>query len=73
MTDIKLTDEDFKEVSNITGIEYYNVNEKWVKQIFKNQEIVEKLKSAIDKYDGKADYEFTVKVLKEILGDVKVK
>jgi len=73
MTDIKLTDEDFKEVSNITGIEYYNVNEKWVKQILKNQEIVEKLKSAIGKYDGKADYEFTVKVLKEILGDVKVK
>ncbi len=70
MTDIKLTDEDFKEVSNITGIEYYNVSEKWVKQILKNQEIVEKLELIMDRHDGNAD-EFTVKALKEILEDVK--
>ena len=43
MTDIKLTDEDFKEVSNITGVEYYTMNEEWIKQILMNQEIVERL------------------------------
>ena len=44
------------------------INEKWVKQILKNQEIVERLKLIMD---GNADYEFTVKALKEILEDVK--
>ena len=72
MTDIKLTDQDFKEFSNITGAEFYTINEKLVKQILKNQETVERLKLAIDSYDGKTGAEFTTKILKEILGDVKV-
>ena len=72
MTDIKLTDKDFKDVSNITGVEYYTINEKLVKHILNNQEIVERLKLALDKYDGKTGNEFTAKILKEILGDVKV-
>ncbi len=71
MTDIKLTDKDFKEFSNITGAEYYNIDEKVVKQILNNQEIVERLKLAIDSYDGKTGDEFTAKTLKEILGDEK--
>jgi len=33
---IKLTDEDFKEVSNITDVEYYTINEKVVKYILNN-------------------------------------
>ena len=70
MTDIKLTDKDFKEFSNITGAEFYTINEKLVEQILNNQEIVERLKLAISKYDGKADDNIT-KILKEILGDVK--
>jgi len=72
MTDIKLTDTDFKEFSNITGAEFYTINEKLVKQILNNQETVERLKLAIDIYDGKTGAEFTAKILKEILGDVKV-
>jgi len=72
MTDIKLTDKDFKDVSNISGVEYYTISEKLVKQILKNQEIVERLKLTIGKYDGKTGDEFTAKILKEILGDVKV-
>jgi len=72
MTDIKLTDKDFKDVSNITGAEFYSINEKLVKQILKNQETVERLKLAIDSYDGKTGDEFIAKILKEILGDVKV-
>ena len=71
MTDIKLTDKDFKEFSNITGAEFYSINEKLVKQILKNQETVERLKLAIDSYEGKTGDEFTAKILKEILGDVK--
>ena len=71
MTDIKLTDDDFKETNYRTGVRYYNINEKWVKQILKNQEIVEKLKLIMDRHDGNADYEFTVKALKEILEDIK--
>jgi len=71
MTDIKLTDADFKDVSNITGAEFYSINEKLVEQILKNQEIVERLKLAIDSYEGKTGDEFTAKILKEILGDVK--
>ncbi len=35
MTDIKLTDKDFKEFSNITGAEFYTLDEKLVKQILK--------------------------------------
>jgi len=72
MTDIKLTDKDFKEFSNISGAEFYTIDEKLVKQILNNQEIVERLKLAIDSYDGKAGDEFISKTLKEILGDVKV-
>ncbi len=72
MTDIKLTDKDFKEFSNITGAEFYTINEKLVKQILNNQETVERLKLAIDSYDGKTGDELIAKILKEILGDVKV-
>ncbi len=71
MTDIKLTDEDFKETNNRTGVEYYSINEKWVKHILNNQEIVERLKLVISKYDGKVDEDNIVKILKEILGDLK--
>jgi len=67
MTDIKLTDKDFKEFSNITGAEFYTINEKLVKQILNNQEIVERLKLAIDSNDGKKGDELIVKILKEIL------
>ena len=70
MADIKLTEDDFKETNNRTGVRYYNINEKWVKQILKNQEIVERLKLIIDRHDGNVD-EFTVKARKEILEDVK--
>jgi len=72
MTDIKLTDADFKDVSNISGAEFYTIDEKLVKQILKNQETVERLKLAIDSYEGKTGDEFTAKTLKEILGDVKL-
>ncbi len=72
MTDIKLTDADFKDVSNISGAEFYTIDEKLVKQILKNQEMVERLKLAIDSYEGKTGDEFTAKILKEILGDVRV-
>ncbi len=72
MTDIKLTDADFKDVSNISGAEFYTIDEKLVKQILNNQEMVERLKLAIDSYDGKTGDEFTAKTLKEILGDVKL-
>jgi len=41
-----------------------------VKQTLDDQEIVERLKLAISKYDGKAD-DSIVKILKEILGDIK--
>ena len=72
MTDIKLTDADFKDVSNITGAEFYSIDEKLVKQILKNQETVERLKLAIDSYEGKTGDELIAKTLKEILGDVKL-
>ncbi len=72
MTDIKLTDADFKDVSNISGAEFYTIDEKLVKQILNNQEIVERLKLAIDSYDGKTGDELIAKILKEILGDVKL-
>ena len=71
MTDIKLTDDDFKETNYRTGVKYYTINEKWVKPILKNQEIVEELELVIDRYDGEENYEFTIKALKEILEDVK--
>ena len=70
MSDKKLTDEDFKETNPRTGAEYYNIDEKMIKQILNDQEIVERLKLAISKYDGEADDNIT-KILKEILGDVK--
>jgi len=70
MSDKKLTDEDFKETNNRTGAEYYNIDEKMVKQILNDQDIVERLKLAISKYDGKADDNIT-KLHKEILGEVK--
>jgi len=72
MTDIKLTDKDFKEFCNITGAEFYIINEKLVKQILNNQKIVERLKLAIDRYKGKTGDDFTAKIPKEILGVVKV-
>ncbi len=72
MTDIKLTDADFKDVSNISGAEFYTIDEKLVKQILNNQEIVERLKLAIDSYEGKTGDELIAKTLKEILGDVKL-
>ncbi len=72
MTDIKLTDADFKDVSNISGAEFYTIDEKLVKQILKNQETVERLKLAIDSYEGKTGDELIAKILKEILGDVKL-
>ena len=72
MTDIKLTDKDFKEFSNITGAKFYTINEKLVKQILNNQEIVERLKLALGKYDGNTGDDFTAKIPKEILGVVKV-
>ena len=72
MTDIKLTDADFKDVSNISGAEFYTIDEKLVKQILKNQETVERLKLAIDSYEGKTGDELIAKTLKEILGDVKL-
>jgi hypothetical protein len=70
MSDKKLTNEDFKETNSRTGAEYYNIDEKIIKQILDDQEIVERLKLAISKYDGNADDSIT-KILKEILGDVK--
>lgn len=70
MSDKKLTDEDFKETNHRTGAEYYNIDEKMVKQILNDQDIVERLKLAINKYDGKAD-DSIAKILKEILGDMK--
>jgi hypothetical protein len=70
MSDKKLTNEDFKETNNRTGAEYYNIDEKMVKQILNDQEIVERLKLAISKYDRNADDDIA-KILKEILGDVK--
>ena len=71
MRDIKLTEDDFKETNNRTGVKYYTINEKWVKQILKNQEIVEELELVIDRHDGEKNYEFTIRVLKEILDDAK--
>ena len=65
MTDIKLTDDDFKGIDSRTGVKYYNINEEWVKHILNDQEIVERLKLAITKYDGVGD----VKILKAILDD----
>ncbi len=55
MVDIKLTDDDFKEVNSRTGVKYYNIDKKLVKRILDDQEIVERLKLAISKYDGKED------------------
>jgi len=72
MTDIKLTDADFKDVSNISGAEFYTIDEKLVEQILNNQEIVERLKLALGKYEGETGDEFIAKTLKEILGDVKL-
>ena len=66
MIDIKLTDKEFKEFSNITGSEFYIINEKLVKQILNKQETGERLKLAIDSYDGKTGDDFTAKILKEI-------
>ena len=71
MEDTKLTDDDFKEVNNRTGVKYYNIDEKLVKRILDDQEIVERLKLAISKYDGKEDECNIANILKEILGDMK--
>jgi len=61
MTDIKLTEDDFKETNNRTGVKYYIINENIVKQILENQNIVERLMNEHN----------IVSILKEILGDVK--
>ena len=41
MSNIKLTGEDFRETNYRTGIKYYNINKKYVKQILSNQDIAE--------------------------------
>jgi len=51
MANMKITDDDFKEVNSRTGVKYYNIDEKLVKRILDDQEIVERLKLAISKYD----------------------
>ncbi len=71
MTDIKLTEDDFKETNNRTGVKYYIINENIVKQILENQNIVKRLNLAISKYDGKMNEHSIVNILKEILGDAK--
>ena len=71
MTDIKLTEDDFKETNNRTGVKYYIINENIVKQILENQNIVERLNLAISKYDGKMNEHNIVRILKEVLGDIK--
>jgi len=55
MTGIKLTDDDFKEVNLRTGVKYCNIDEKLVRYILDDQEIVERLKLVIGKYDEKVD------------------
>ena len=70
MTDIKLTEDDFKGINGRTGVEYYNIDEEWVKHILNNQEIVERLKLSIDKY-AEMDENDIVTILKEILGNSK--
>ena len=70
MVGIKLTDDDFKETDHRTGVKYYNISEEWVKQILNDQEIVERLRLAINKYDG-IEEDNVSKILKEILDDVK--
>ena len=71
MVNMKLTDDDFKEVNSRTGVKYYNIDEKLVKRILDDQEIVERLKLAIGKYDGKKDEGNITNILKEILGNMK--
>ena len=68
---MKLTDDDFKEVNSRTGVKYYNIDEKLVKRILDDQEIVERLKLAISKYDGKEDEYNIANILKEVLGNMK--
>jgi len=70
MDDIKLTDDDFKETNHRTGMKYYNIDEKWVKHILNDQEIVERLRLAISKYDEMGE-DNVANILKDILGDVK--
>ena len=71
MVNMKITDDDFKEVNSRTGVKYYNIDEKLVKRILDDQEIVERLKLAISKYDGKEDEGNIANILKEILGDME--
>ncbi len=70
MDDLKLTDDDFKEINHRTGIKYYNIDEEWVKHILNDQEIVERLKLAISKCDEIGEDNVS-KILNDILGDVK--
>ena len=70
MVGIKLTDDDFKEINHRTCMKYYNINEKWVKHILNDQEIVERLKVAISKCDEIGE-DNVANILKDILGDVK--
>jgi hypothetical protein len=71
MVNLKLTDDDFKEVNSRTGVKYYNIDEKLVKRILDDQEIVERLKLTISKYDGKKDEGNITNILKEIIGNMK--
>lgn len=66
MANRKLTEKDFKEINSRTGIEYYTIDEKLVKHILDDQEIVKRLRFAINKYD-KMGKKSIVNILKEIL------
>ncbi len=70
MDDIKLTDDDFKEINHRTSMKYYNIDEEWVKHILNDQEIVKRLKLAISKCDEIGE-DNVANILKNILGDVK--
>jgi len=70
MDDIKLTDDDFKEINLRTGMKYYNIDETWVKHILNDQEVVERLRLAISKCDEIGE-DNVANILKDILGDVK--
>ena len=71
MVNMKLTDDDFKEVNSRTDVKYYNIDEKLVRIILDDQQIVERLNLAISKYDGKEDECNIANILKEILSNMK--
>jgi len=71
MVNMKLKDDDFKEVNSRTGVKYYNIDKKLVRRILDDQQIVERLKLAISKYDGKENECNIANILKEILSNMK--